>query len=174
MTDLSPEAVERLDHLSEGLSFALAISSPKVQMDTEDAHWLVSQVRALAAENARLRTALVEARAALKPFSDATQWIEPEHNDDYSPSWAEFFVVGDFRKAATALSPAATASASLDDATAALSQHLHGDGEWKGPGEKPHRYSPDYMALGDCQVCGHTAEAHNACAAQPGNIEVPK
>lgn len=54
--DLSPEAGERLDHLSEGLSFALAISSPKVQMDTEDAHWLISQVRAIAAENARLRT----------------------------------------------------------------------------------------------------------------------
>ena len=53
--DLSPEAVERLDHLSEGLSFALAMGSPKVQMDTEDAHWLISQVRALAAENARLR-----------------------------------------------------------------------------------------------------------------------
>lgn len=33
-------------------------------------------------------------------------------------------------------------------------------GGWKGPGEKPHRYSPDYMAQGDCQICGHTREAH--------------
>lgn len=56
----------------------------------------------------RLRAALSDARAALKPFSDATQWIEPEHDDDYSPSWAEFFTVGDFRKAATALSPTPT------------------------------------------------------------------
>lgn len=66
------------------------------------------EASATAAENARLRTALAETRAALKPFSDATQWIEPEHDDDYSPSWAEFFAVGDFRKAATALSPAPT------------------------------------------------------------------
>ena len=33
---------------------------------------------------------------------------------------------------------------------------------WKGPGETPHRYSPDYMAQGDCQVCGHTREAHQS------------
>ena len=31
---------------------------------------------------------------------------------------------------------------------------------WKGPGEKPHEYSPDYMAMGDCRICGHTYEAH--------------
>lgn len=31
---------------------------------------------------------------------------------------------------------------------------------WKGPGETPHRYSPDYMSQGDCRVCGHTREAH--------------
>ena len=80
---------------------------------------------AIAAENARLRTALAEAHAALKPFSDAVQWVEPEHDDDYSPSWAEFFVVGDFRKAATVLSLAAAAS--LDGPYAALNQHLHED-----------------------------------------------
>ena len=33
---------------------------------------------------------------------------------------------------------------------------------WKGPGETPHRYSPDYMAQGDCQICGHTREAHQS------------
>lgn len=32
---------------------------------------------------------------------------------------------------------------------------------WKGPGEKPHAYSPDYMAMGDCSVCGHTRDAHD-------------
>ena len=32
--------------------------------------------------------------------------------------------------------------------------------DWKGPGEKPHVYSPDYMAMGDCRVCGHVREAH--------------
>ena len=32
--------------------------------------------------------------------------------------------------------------------------------EWKGPGESPHSYSPDPMAMGDCQICGHTYEAH--------------
>ena len=31
---------------------------------------------------------------------------------------------------------------------------------WKGPGEKPHAYSPDYMAMGDCRICGHTRDAH--------------
>lgn len=31
---------------------------------------------------------------------------------------------------------------------------------WKGPGEIAHRYSPDWMAQGDCQICGHTQEAH--------------
>ena len=33
---------------------------------------------------------------------------------------------------------------------------------WKGPGETPHRYSPDYMAQGDCRVCGHHREAHQS------------
>lgn len=32
--------------------------------------------------------------------------------------------------------------------------------KYTGPGEKPHRYSPDIMAQGDCRVCGHTKEAH--------------
>lgn len=32
---------------------------------------------------------------------------------------------------------------------------------WNGPGEKPHTYSPDYMAMGDCRICGHTREAHD-------------
>lgn len=32
--------------------------------------------------------------------------------------------------------------------------------DWKGPGEKPHTYSPDIMAMGDCRICGHTYEAH--------------
>ncbi|VDS07531.1 hypothetical protein PARHAE_00708 [Paracoccus haematequi] len=31
---------------------------------------------------------------------------------------------------------------------------------WNGPGEKPHEYSPDYMAMGDCRICGHTRDAH--------------
>ena len=31
---------------------------------------------------------------------------------------------------------------------------------WRGPGEIAHRYSPDWMAQGDCQICGHTREAH--------------
>lgn len=31
---------------------------------------------------------------------------------------------------------------------------------WNGPGEMPHEYSPDYMAMGDCHICGHTYEAH--------------
>ena len=55
----------------------------------------------------------------------------------------------------------ATAAASLDDPHAALNQHLHGDGDWPGPGEKPHKYSPDPMMMGDCGVCGHTRSAHD-------------
>jgi hypothetical protein len=31
---------------------------------------------------------------------------------------------------------------------------------WTGPGDKPHAYSPGPMEMGDCQVCGHTREAH--------------
>lgn len=33
---------------------------------------------------------------------------------------------------------------------------------WKGPGETPHPYYPDYMAQGDCQICGHPREAHQS------------
>lgn len=33
-------------------------------------------------------------------------------------------------------------------------------GEWNGPGEKRHDYSPDPMNMGDCSICGHTREAH--------------
>jgi hypothetical protein len=32
--------------------------------------------------------------------------------------------------------------------------------EWKGPGESPHHYSPDYQAMGDCRICGHTYASH--------------
>lgn len=31
---------------------------------------------------------------------------------------------------------------------------------WEGPGETPHNYFPDMMAMGDCIVCGHVAQAH--------------
>ena len=46
---------------------------------------------------------------------------------------------------------------------------------WKGPGETPHRYSPDYMSQGDCRVCGHTREAHQP-APDPvmGLVKAPK
>ena len=33
---------------------------------------------------------------------------------------------------------------------------------WAGPGETPHEYSPDYQAMGDCSICGHVREAHEA------------
>ena len=33
--------------------------------------------------------------------------------------------------------------------------------EWNGPGETQHIYTPDYMAMGDCRICGHTYEAHH-------------
>lgn len=32
---------------------------------------------------------------------------------------------------------------------------------WEGPGEKPHLYFPDYMAMGDCRICGHVRDAHD-------------
>lgn len=38
----------------------------------------------------------------------------------------------------------------LADALKVLEQQ-----SWQGPGETPHRYSPDYMAMGDCRICGH-------------------
>lgn len=33
---------------------------------------------------------------------------------------------------------------------------------WKGPGEAPHIYTPDYQAMGDCRICGHVRDAHDA------------
>lgn len=41
---------------------------------------------------------------------------------------------------------------------------------WNGPGEKPHTYSPDYQAMGDCRVCGHDYEAHQK-APQPAPVD---
>lgn len=31
---------------------------------------------------------------------------------------------------------------------------------WPGPGVRPHQYSPDAQAMGDCRTCGWTWEAH--------------
>lgn len=51
----------------------------------------------LRAENERLR-------AALRPFAAAADdYCDPAYDDDYSPQWAEFFVVRDFRRARAAL-----------------------------------------------------------------------
>lgn len=36
--------------------------------------------------------------------------------------------------------------------------------KWEGPGEAPHKYSPDYTAQGDCRICGHTWDTHQAPA----------
>lgn len=38
---------------------------------------------------------------------------------------------------------------------------------WTGPGTERHVYSPNAMMMGDCDVCGHTAEAHNSRPAPP-------
>lgn len=51
----------------------------------------------LRADNERLR-------AALRPFAAAADdYCDPAYHDDYSPQWAEFFVVRDFRRARGAL-----------------------------------------------------------------------
>ena len=42
---------------------------------------------------------------------------------------------------------------------------------WPGPGERPHTYSPDYMAMGDCRICGHTRDAHYPVAPLTGEGE---
>lgn len=42
-------------------------------------------------------------RAALKPFAEAEQYCDPAFDDDYAPRWAEFFTLGDFRRARAAL-----------------------------------------------------------------------
>ena len=49
-----------------------------------------------AADNERLRT-------ALEPFADADKYCSLTFEDDYSPSWAEFFTIGNFRRARAAL-----------------------------------------------------------------------
>lgn len=56
----------------------------------------VSEVIALRAENDRLR-------AALEPFAEADNHYDQSFEDDYSPCWAEFFTIGDFRRARAAL-----------------------------------------------------------------------
>ena len=49
------------------------------------------------AENERLRR-------ALRPFSDAAHaYCDPDLDDDYAPRWAEFFTIGDFRRALAAM-----------------------------------------------------------------------
>ena len=40
---------------------------------------------------------------ALKPFAEADKYFDSSFSDDYVPSWAEFFTIGDFRRARTAL-----------------------------------------------------------------------
>ncbi|MFH5773544.1 hypothetical protein ACHFJ0_04775 [Paracoccus sp. NGMCC 1.201697] len=48
-----------------------------------------------------------------------------------------------------------------DGRFAAMSQPEPDPVAWQGPGEKPHRYSPDLMAGGDdCRHCGHGWDAH--------------
>jgi len=39
--------------------------------------------------------------------------------------------------------------------------------DYAGPGETPHDYHPDVMAMGDCSVCGHTYAAHFPPASLP-------
>ena len=43
-------------------------------------------------ENERLRE-------ALKPFAEANKYFDSSFDDDYAPRWAEFFIIGDFRRA---------------------------------------------------------------------------
>ena len=43
-------------------------------------------------ENERLRE-------ALKPFAEANKYFDSSFGDDYTPRWAEFFIIGDFRRA---------------------------------------------------------------------------
>lgn len=59
--------------------------------------WVAADaLEAQAAEIARLRD-------ALKPFGAAIGHVAPEIPDDYRPNWAEFFTLGDFRRADAAL-----------------------------------------------------------------------
>ena len=43
-------------------------------------------------ENERLRE-------ALKPFAEANKYFDSSFDDDYTPRWAKFFIIGDFRRA---------------------------------------------------------------------------
>lgn len=82
---------------------------------------------------------------------------------DYKDEWgipysapAKFDSLDDAKAAAQADYEARIRSA-LISAPAPAEQDLVA---WNGPGEKPHEYSPDYMAMGDCRICGHTRDAH--------------
>ena len=49
-----------------------------------------------AADNERMR-------AALQPFAEADEYYDSSSDDNYAPRWAEFFTIGDFRRARAAL-----------------------------------------------------------------------
>ena len=51
----------------------------------------------------RARAEIERLRAALETFADADKYYDPSFDDDYSPRWAEFFTIGDFRRARAAL-----------------------------------------------------------------------
>lgn len=57
---------------------------------------LCDALDALRAENERLRR-------ALEPFAEAEKYFDSSFDDDYSSSWAEFFTIGDFRRALAAM-----------------------------------------------------------------------
>lgn len=121
------------------------------------------------------------AQVAVKPL----EWTKDENRDEEFPAWSAFpddaasyrifkawwgmrgkwgYVCnGGFyhteqdAKAAAQADYEARIRSALISAPAPAEQDLVA---WNGPGEKPHEYSPDYMAMGDCRICGHTRDAH--------------
>lgn len=95
MTDTSKEAVERM---AEALDNSQTPVLPPARVD------VAATLRTLRAELDRSEARVDKLEAALKPFSDAAnEYCDPFFDDDYAPRWAEFFTMGDFRRARAAL-----------------------------------------------------------------------
>lgn len=98
MTDIRKEEVERLARhieirpLYEGCGEESDL--PEYAADT---------LRALRAELDRSEARVATLEGALRPFSDACKYVVDDYADDYSPAWAEFFEIGQFRRARAAL-----------------------------------------------------------------------
>lgn len=82
---------------------AMMRGEPYVMMDEDRVHCGAS-IGDTVASLWEARAEIERLREALRPFAAAADdYCDPAYDDDYSPQWAEFFVVRDFRRARAAI-----------------------------------------------------------------------